>query len=47
MGSKHVFTHTEHELLPVLEELRRREPIFHSQEFGASSADYERGTASD
>ena len=30
MESKLVFTHTEHELLPILEELRQREPIFHS-----------------
>jgi hypothetical protein len=47
MESKLVFTHTKHELLPMLEELRRREPIFHSPEFGASTADYERGMASD
>jgi hypothetical protein len=33
--------------LPILEELRRREPIFHSPEFGASTADYEQRTATD
>jgi|SRR6185437_124355 hypothetical protein len=47
MESKSVFTHTERELLPVLEELRRREPIFHSPEFGTSPADYERSTSPD
>ncbi len=30
-----VFRHTDPELLPVLEDLRRREPIFHTPEFGA------------
>jgi hypothetical protein len=45
MGSDWVFTHIEAELLPVLEELRRREPIFHSQEFGISATDYARRTA--
>jgi hypothetical protein len=47
MESKLVFTHTERELLPLLDELRRREPIFHSAEFGTSVVDFERGTASD
>jgi hypothetical protein len=47
MGSDWVFTHIEAELLPVLEELRRREPIFHSQEFGISATDYARRTAPD
>jgi len=42
-----VFTHTEPNLLPVLEELRRREPIFHTQEFGISRADIEKVTAPD
>jgi hypothetical protein len=42
-----VFTHTDPELLPILEELRRREPIFHSAGFGTSTADYERATAAD
>lgn len=42
-----VFTYTEPELLPILEELRRREPIFHSPEFGTSVADFERSTATD
>ena len=47
MESKLVFTHTDPELQPVLEELRQREPIFHSLEFGTSCSDYERGMASD
>jgi hypothetical protein len=42
-----VFTHTDQELLPVLEELRQREPIFHTLAFAASPADYERATAPD
>ena len=40
-----VFTYTDPNLLPVLEELKRREPIFHTREFGASCADFERATA--
>ncbi len=28
MGSNPVFTHTERAVLPILEELRQREPIF-------------------
>ena len=35
------------ELLPVLEVLRRREPIFHRPEFGSTRADFERMTAAD
>ena len=42
-----VFTHTAPNLLPVLKELRRREPIFHRQEFGTSRADFEKLTAPD
>lgn len=45
MNSESVFTHTSPELLPVLEELRQREPIFHTLAFAASPADYERATA--
>ena len=41
------FTHTDSNLLPVLEELKRREPIFHTREFGTSRADFERATAPD
>ena len=45
MKGKLAFTHTEPELSAVLEELRRREPIFHSVEFGSSTADFERSLA--
>ncbi|CAM0999639.1 DUF4440 domain-containing protein [Rhodanobacter sp. Root179] len=34
-------------LLPVLEALRRREPIFHRPEFGSSRADFERMVEAD
>lgn len=47
MANNRVFTHVEPDLLPVLEELRRREPIFHVPEFGATLADFERSTAPD
>ncbi|GGY33842.1 hypothetical protein GCM10008098_29000 [Rhodanobacter panaciterrae] len=35
------------ELAGVLDELRRREPIFHRPEFGSTRADFERMTADD
>ena len=35
------------ELLPVLQALREREPIFHRPEFGRTRADFERMTATD
>lgn len=35
------------ELLDVLDELRRREPIFHRPEFGDTRADFERMTTPD
>jgi len=47
MANGEVFTHTAPDLLRVLEELRRREPIFHTAEFGATRADFERATAPD
>jgi hypothetical protein len=40
-----VFTHTDPDLLPILEELKRREPIFHTREFGTSWAEFEKATA--
>jgi hypothetical protein len=40
-----VFTKVDPELLPILDELRRREPIFHTAEFGATAAEFERATA--
>ncbi|MGD0801795.1 MAG: DUF4440 domain-containing protein [Terracidiphilus sp.] len=42
-----VFTKVEPDLLPVLDELRRREPIFHTAEFGSTTAEFERSTAPD
>jgi hypothetical protein len=42
-----IFTRTDPNLLPVLEELKRREPIFHTREFGTSRADFEKATAPD
>ncbi len=42
-----VFTKVEQGLQPVLEELRRREPIFHNAEFGSTTAEFERSTAPD
>ena len=47
MASQPVFTHTEPGLLPILAELRRREPIFHTPEFGTTNADFERVMAPD
>jgi hypothetical protein len=47
MGADSAFTHTESELLPLLDELRRREPIFHTPEFGTSSEDFECATSPD
>lgn len=38
---------TDPALLPVLEELRRREPIFHRPEFGTTRADHLAMTAED
>jgi hypothetical protein len=45
MPDEKIFAHTDPDLSQVLEELRRREPIFHSAEFGATRADFERATA--
>ncbi len=41
MTSDRISTYVEADLLGVLEELRRREPIFHTPEFGTTLADYE------
>jgi hypothetical protein len=45
MTKASAFTHVEPALLPVLEELRRMEPIFHTQAFGMTSAERERVVA--
>lgn len=38
---------TESRLLPILQELQRREPIFHRPEFGTTRADFEAMTEPD
>jgi len=40
-----VFTHVDADLLVVLEELRKREPIFHNPEFGTTTADFDEAMA--
>jgi hypothetical protein len=45
MANKGVFTCTDQDLVPVLEQLRLREPIFHTPEFGSTRADFEKATA--
>jgi hypothetical protein len=47
MSEHPVFAHVDVELLPVLEELRRLEPIFHTKEFGTTVADFERRMATE
>jgi hypothetical protein len=44
-SSKSAFVHTESHLVPLLDELRHREPIFHTEAFGRSRAAWERVTA--
>jgi hypothetical protein len=44
MTNEDTFTYVEPELLPVLKELRRREPIFHTPEFGTTLADFANAT---
>ena len=43
--SSSVFTHTDASLLSVLEELKRREPIFHTREFGTTCAEFKKSVA--
>jgi hypothetical protein len=45
MAGDWTFTHVDADLLGVLEELRRREPIFHTLEFGTTQTEFERMTA--
>jgi hypothetical protein len=45
MTNHEVFTHSDPDLFSVFEELCRREPIFHTPEFGTTLADFERATA--
>lgn len=45
MNEEAAFTHVDPGLEPVLDELRAREPIFHTERFGRTLDDFERGTA--
>lgn len=47
MPDDEVFARVEPKLIPVLDELRRREPIFHTLGFGTNIADFERSMVSD
>jgi hypothetical protein len=47
MASRMTFFTTDPALLPILDELRPLEPIFHTPEFGLEPADFERRTAPD
>ena len=47
MRNETVFTRVDPGLEQVLEELRSREPIFHTERFGQSLEDFERSTAPD
>jgi hypothetical protein len=47
MAHNSFFTHFDAELLPVFEELRCREPIFHTPKFGTTQVDFESATAPD
>ena len=45
MSAPSAFSPVESSLLPVLDELRSLEPIFHNKKFGSSTADFIRMTA--
>jgi hypothetical protein len=45
MSNRPPFSHTDADLLSVLEELKRREPIFHTPAFGATRAEFEQVVA--
>jgi hypothetical protein len=47
MTENTTFTHIDSELLPIFEELRCREPIFHTAAFGTTLLDFERVMAPD
>jgi hypothetical protein len=47
MANQSLFTRVDPGLQQVLEELRSREPIFHTERFGRSLEDFERSTAPD
>ena len=45
MANQTAFLHTDPDLVWVLEQLRLREPIFHTPEFGSTRAEFEKATA--
>ncbi|MGB6133795.1 MAG: DUF4440 domain-containing protein [Acidobacteriaceae bacterium] len=47
MANDRPFARVDPELLSVLEELKRREPVFHTAEFGTTVDDFERSVAPD
>ena len=47
MANESVFTRVDPASHPVLDELRNREPIFHTERFGRSLEDFQRSTAPD
>ena len=47
MTDEKVLTQVDLELMVVLDELRKREPIFHTERFGQTLDDFERATAPD
>jgi hypothetical protein len=47
MANESLFTHVDPGLQQVFDELRSREPIFHTERFGRSLEDFERSTAPD
>ncbi|HEY2470619.1 MAG TPA: DUF4440 domain-containing protein [Terracidiphilus sp.] len=47
MADETIYTRVDPELLPVLDELHSREPIFHTERFGKSLEDFQRSTAPD
>lgn len=47
MANESVFTHVDPGLKKLLDELRSREPIFHTERFGRNLEDFERSTAPD
>lgn len=47
MSEHAAFVHIQTDLLPVFEELQRLEPIFHTKDFGTTTADFDRRMAAD
>lgn len=47
MSTSQFYLEVDTSLIPVLEELKAREPIFHTKRFGESLEDFERRTAPD